>query len=138
MPIAKELAANGVNYHRFSYEVGNPELSPEVSYQLDAGLEWHSRRFAVGITPFVNYFQVFNYTQSEVFRFGGEIHAHYNILRHLKTGVIFNYIYSEQLSGNKNGFSLPFSPPVSALFNLKYLPENVALILLPWRKQSII
>ncbi len=148
MPIAKELAANGVNYHRFSYEVGNPELSPEVSYQLDAGLEWHSRRFALGITPFVNYFpnyiflnpgfehdrlygngnQVFNYTQSEVFRFGGEIHAHYDILRQLKTGIILNYIFSEQLSGDKKGFSLPFSPPSSALFNLKYLPENVAFL----------
>jgi iron complex outermembrane recepter protein len=157
MPIAKELAANGVNYHRFSYEVGNPELSPEVSYQLDAGAEWHSRRFAVGITPFINYFpnyiylnpgfeldrlygngnQVFSYTQSEVFRFGGEVHAHYNIFRQLKTGFILNYIFSEQLSGDKKGFSLPFSPPASALFNLKYLPENVAFLKNPYTSLDV-
>jgi len=41
MPIAKELAASGVNYHRFSYEVGNADLSPEISYQLDAGIEYN-------------------------------------------------------------------------------------------------
>jgi iron complex outermembrane recepter protein len=157
IPIAKELAANGVNYHRFSYEVGNPDLSPEVSYQVDAGLEWHSLRFAMGITPFVNYFpnyiylnpgfehdrlygngnQVFNYMQSEVFRFGGEIHAHYNILPQLKAGVIFNYIYSEQLSGGKKGFSLPFSPPASALLNLKYLPENLAFLKNPYASLDV-
>ncbi len=157
MPVAKELAANGVNYHRFSYEVGNPELSPEVSYQLDAGAEWHSLRFAVGVTPFVNYFpnyiylnpgfehdrlygngnQIFNYTQSEVFRFGGEIHAHYDVLRQLKTGVIFNYIYAEQLSGGKKGFSLPFSPPASMLFNLKYLPENLVFLKNPYASLDV-
>jgi len=157
MPIAKELVANGVNYHRFSYEVGNPDLSPEVSYQLDAGAEWHSRRFAVGVTPFANYFpnyiylnpgfehdrlygngnQIFNYTQSEVFRFGGEVHAHYDILQQLKTGIILNYIFSEQLSGDKKGFSLPFSPPASALFNLKYVPENVAFLKNPYASLDV-
>ncbi|MFW5822801.1 MAG: TonB-dependent receptor, partial [Tangfeifania sp.] len=148
MPIAKELAANGVNYHRFSYEVGNPELSPEVSYQLDAGAEWHSRRFAVGITPFVNYFpnyiylnpgfehdrlygngnQVFSYTQSEVFRFGGEVHAHYQLLKPLQLGIIGEYIYSRQLSGAKKGFTLPFSPPASAVLNMKYQKEKMYFI----------
>ena len=144
MPIAKELAANGVNYHRFSYETGNPGLSPEISYQLDAGLEFHTRRFAAGITPFANYFpnyiylnpgfehdhlygngnQIFNYTQNKVFRVGGELHSHYNILPQLKSGLILNYIWSEQLSGSKKGFTLPFSPPASALFNLKYIRQH--------------
>jgi len=139
MPIAKELAANGVNYHRFSYEVGDPDLSPEISYQLDVGIEYHSYRFAIGATPFVNYFtnyiylnptadfdrlygsgnQVYYYTQSEVIRYGGEIHAHYELLEYLQLGIIGEYVYSEQLSGEKKGFTLPFSPPVSAIFNAK-------------------
>ncbi|MBN2634722.1 MAG: TonB-dependent receptor, partial [Prolixibacteraceae bacterium] len=145
MPIAKELAANGVNYHRFSYEVGDPDLSPEVSYQLDLGAEYHSADFAAGISPFVNYFpdyiylnpssehdrlygngnQVFYYKQSEVLRFGGEIHSHLKLLELLTIGVIGEYVYSEQLSGEKRGFTLPFSPPASLLFNAKYSPKNI-------------
>ena len=144
MPIAKELAANGVNYHRFSYEIGDPELSPEVSYQFDFGAEYSSPKFAVGITPFVNYFsnyiylnptseydrsygngnQIYKYTESEVFRYGGEIHAHYEVLEFLQLGAIGEYVFSEQLSGEKKGYTLPFSPPPSAIFNLKlHTPE---------------
>lgn len=139
-PLAKELGANGVNYHHFSYEVGDPDLDPETAYQLDAGVEWHTQRFAIGMSPFLTFFdnyiylnpsfehdrlygngnQVFYYTQSEVFRYGGEIHAHYQVLRSLKLGLIGEYIYSLQLSGEKEGFTLPFSPPASLLVHLKY------------------
>ncbi len=144
MPIAKELGANGVNYHHFSYEVGDPDLSPEISYQFDAGVELKTKTFAIGFTPFVNYFpnyiylnpssehdnlygngnQVYYYTQSEVFRFGGEIHTHYDILKFLQVGLIGEYVYSEQLSGAKRGFTLPFSPPASALLNAKFIPAD--------------
>ncbi|MCU4158335.1 TonB-dependent receptor [Carboxylicivirga sp. A043] len=140
IPIAKELAANGVNYHHFSYEVGNPDLSAETSYQLDMGVEYSSKDFAIGATPFLNYFpnyiylnptaehdrlygngnQVFYYTESEVFRYGTELHAHYELLKHLQLGLMGEYVYSEQLSGEKKGFTLPFSPPASAIINLKY------------------
>ncbi|MFW6290539.1 MAG: TonB-dependent receptor [Mariniphaga sp.] len=157
MPIAKELAANGINYHRFSYEKGNPELSPEISYQLDAGMELHTHRFAIGITPFGNYFpnyiylnpgyehdrlygngnQVFSYTQSKVMRLGGELHSHYDIIPQLKTGLIVNYIWSEQLSGSKKGFTLPFSPPASGLLNLKYLPQITGLFRLTYASLDI-
>jgi len=142
MPIAKELAANGVNYHHFSYEVGDPDLEPEVSYQLDASLEYKTLQFAIGLTPFVSYFtnyiylnpspdhdrlygngnQIFYYTQSRVLRYGTEIHAHYKISKAFQLGLIGEYVYAEQLSGAKKGFTLPFSPPATAVFNLKYQP----------------
>jgi iron complex outermembrane receptor protein len=148
MPIAKELAANGVNYHTFSYEVGDADLSPEVSYQFDAGAEYGSEKFAIGFTPFVNYFrnyiylnptseydrlygsgnQVFYYTQARVFRYGIEIHAHYQLIKCLQLGFMGEYVYSEQLSGEKKGFSLPFSPPASALVNLKYQKPKLGFV----------
>jgi iron complex outermembrane receptor protein len=148
MPIAKELAANGVNYHHFSYEVGNAELSPEISYQLDAGIEYNSQRFAIGTTPFINYFtnyiylnptsehdrlygngnQVYYYTQSEVFRYGAELHAHYELTKWLQLGIIGEYVYSEQLSGEKKGFTLPFSPPPSGIFNIKYQKQKIKFV----------
>jgi iron complex outermembrane receptor protein len=140
MPIAKELAANGVNYHRFSYEVGNPNLSPEVSYQFDGGVEYSSKDFAIGASPFINYFsnyiylnptskfdrlygfgnQVFEYTEAQVLRYGTEIHAHYEFSKHWQFGFIGEYVYSEQLTGSKKGYTLPFAPPASVIFNIKY------------------
>jgi iron complex outermembrane receptor protein len=148
MPIAKELAANGVNYHRFSYEVGNADLSPEKSYQFDAGLEYQSKKLTVGISPFLNYFsnyiylnptsehdrlygngnQVYYYTESEVIRYGGEIHAYYDLLENIQLGLMGEYVYSEQLSGEKKGFTLPFSPPASAIFSAKYHKSKLGLI----------
>lgn len=143
MPIAKELSSNGVNYHYFSYEMGDPDLDAEVSYQADWSAEWHHPRWAVQISPFFNYFlnyiylnptsdfdflygagnQVYRYTQAEVMRFGGELHAHYNLLDNLKLGAIVEYLYSEQLSGPKNGFGLPFAPPPAMTYNLKYMRD---------------
>ncbi|WP_461629630.1 TonB-dependent receptor [Labilibaculum euxinus] len=148
MPIAKELATNGVNYHHFSYEVGKADLSPEISYQLDAGIEYSSEKFAIGITPFLNYFsnyiylnpssehdrlygngnQVYFYTQAKVFRYGAEIHAHYELLKSLQFGIIGEYVYSEQLSGEKKGFTLPFSPPPSGIFNIRYHRDKIKFV----------
>ncbi len=152
MPIAKELAANGVNYHHFSYEVGDPDLSSEISYQIDLGIEYNSEKMAIGATPFINYFpnyiflnpgyehdrlygngnQVYYYTQSRVFRYGGEIHSHYQLLKTLQLGVIGEYVYSVQLSGKKKGFTLPFSPPASVIFNIKYQNQRLLFLDMPY------
>jgi iron complex outermembrane receptor protein len=140
MPIAQELGSNGVNYHRFSFEVGDPDISPEISYQLDVGIDYGTERLAFGLTPFVNYFpnyiylnptsehdrlygngnQVCYFSQAKVLRYGGEINAHYQIINPLRFGLVGEYVYAEQLSGEKKGFTLPFSPPASVIFNLRY------------------
>jgi len=143
MPIAKELAANGVNYHYFSYERGNPDLSPEQSYQADVTLGWTANRWSVQLSPFYNYFpnyiylnptpnhdyfygagnQAFEYAQSRVMRYGGELQLKYQLLNSLSTEVLAEYLYARQLSGDKKGYTLPFSPPASALFNLTWSPK---------------
>lgn len=152
MPIAKELAANGVNFHRFSYEIGDANLSPEISYQLDAGIDYHTTHFAIGATPFINYFtnyiylnptsehdrlygngnQKFYYRESEVFRFGGEVHAHYKVLKNLQLGIVGEYVYSEQMTGDKKGYTLPFSPPASGILNIKYHRNHIYAIRNPY------
>jgi iron complex outermembrane receptor protein len=143
MPIAKELGANGVNYHYFSYERGDPNLDPEQSYQLDFSAGWNAEKWSVQLSPFYNYFpnyiylnptsahdrnygagnQVFEYEQSKVMRYGAELQLKYNFWRNLSTEVLAEYLYSEQLSGTKKGYTLPFSPPASVLLNLTWSPE---------------
>lgn len=142
MPIAKELASNGVNYHYFRFEKGNPNLSAERSYQLDLGLEWQENKWSIQLSPFFNYFpnyiylnptsqhdiyygagnQVFEYEQSKVMRYGGELQTHYQFMPSLSVEILAEYLYSEQLSGNKKGYTLPFSPPASVLFGMTYSP----------------
>lgn len=144
-PQAAELTANGVNYHHFSFEKGNPELVPEQVFQFDAGLEYEGMRVALGLSPFLSWSpnfiylnptpffdrlygngnQVFQYTQSAVLRAGGELHAHLNVLPVLMFGIIAEYAYSEQLNGPKKGFGLPFSPPASALLHLRFKPISL-------------
>lgn len=144
MPIAKELGANGVNYHYFSYERGNPNLDPEQSYQADLSLSWTTEKWSIQLSPFYNYFpnyiylnptanydyfygagnQVFQYSQSSVMRYGGELQFKYTIFNNLSTEILGEYLYAEQLSGDKKGYTLPFSPPQSVLVNLTYtLPQ---------------
>ncbi|AWM13429.1 TonB-dependent receptor [Flavobacterium sediminis] len=140
IPIAKELASNGVNYHQFSYELGNPDLSPEESYQLDLGATWQKNKIYVDINPFLNYFsnyiylnptpeydyaygagnQIYEYTESRVLRYGGELKIDYNFNDNYTAGIVGEYVYSEQLSGVKKGYTLPFSPPPSVLLHFTY------------------
>lgn len=143
MPIAKELASNGVNYHYFRFEKGNQNLDAERSYQLDLGIDWQEENWSVQLSPFFNYFpnyiylnptseldiyygagnQVFEYQQSEVMRYGGELQFKYQFLKNLSGEILAEYLYAEQLSGSKKGYTLPFSPPASVLFGINYSPE---------------
>ena len=142
MPIAKELAANGVNYHYFRYERGDPSLSAEKSYQLDLGFGAKTSRLYAQLTPFFNYFpnyiylnptpghdyfygagnQVFKYAQSRVMRYGSEVQIDYHFFKYWSAALAGEYLYTRQLSGDKLGYALPFSPPASALASLSFEP----------------
>lgn len=142
MPIAKELGANGVNYHYFRYEKGNGQLNAERSYQLDVSAGWNSEKAVVSVSPFLNYFpnyiflnptaahdffygagnQVFEYTQSRVLRYGAELQLRYHFLPQWSGSLAGEYLYNRQLSGSKNGYTLPFTPPPSVLAGLTWKP----------------
>jgi len=152
MPIAKELAANGVNYHYFSYEQGDPHLSAEQSYQADVTFAWETDRWTVQLSPFYNYFpnyiylnptpefdylygagnQVFRYTQSRVVRYGGEASVHYRITPAVHGSVLAEYVYAEQRAGDRRGYTLPFSPPTSVLFSLDWSARSGKLLQQPY------
>jgi len=136
MPLANELASDGVNYHMYRYERGNLELDPESSYQLDLDIDHTAARFSVAISPFINLFdnyiylnptsnyyetlQIYEYTQSKVFRIGGELRGSTTLFKNLQLDASAEYVYSRQTNGSKKGFTLPFSPPLSGLFSASY------------------
>src|SRR5690606_18543669 len=51
MPLANELASDGVNYHMYRYEKGNLNLDPEESYQLDLEIAHHADKFSLALSP---------------------------------------------------------------------------------------
>jgi iron complex outermembrane receptor protein len=139
-PIPKELGADGINYPVFRYEKGNADLMPEKSYQLDAGINWHHEKLNIQLEFYWNYFpnfiylnptanyseglQLYYYTQSKVFRWGIEFSANYSLIKQIEISLAGDYLYAHQLSGDKKGYTLPFSPPASAIFEIRYLPQT--------------
>ena len=136
VPIPKELGADGVNYHIFRYEKGSADLSPEESYQLDAGINWLGDKLSIRLDPYLNWFpnyiylnpssdyyeglQLYTYTQAAVFRTGFEMQLTWKPFQWLELEGKGEYLYARQMSGAKKGYSLPFCPPWKATFSAKY------------------
>ncbi len=147
MPLANELASDGVNYHMYRYEKGNLNLDPEESYQIDVDIDHTTETFSIGISPFVNFFenfiylnptsnyyetlQIYEYTQNKVFRAGGELRAQTTIGNNLQLNAASEYVYSRQNSGPKEGFTIPFSPPLSTLFSAQYQFKDLLFLKQP-------
>lgn len=139
-PTPKELGSDGVNYHIFRYEKGDRNLDAEESYQIDMGIGWKNEFLDIQFEPYINYFpnyiylnptsgyyeglQMYYYTQTKVMRYGFEATMEYKLNRQVTFGMQSEYLYSEQLSGDKKGYTLPFSPPWSANFTVSYHPLN--------------
>ncbi len=136
VPIPKELGADGVNYHIFRYERGNDRLDPEESYQMDLGVHWDNDVVCVQVDPYLNYFpnyiylnptaqyveglQLYHYTQARVLRWGVEAQATWLIDSHWEAEAKGEYLYAEQMSGDKKGYTLPFSTPWSVDVGARY------------------
>lgn len=137
LPSAKELGANGVNYHIFRYERGNTALHPEQSYQLDAAAYWSNSLWQIQIEPYLNYFsnyiylnptasyvdglQLYQYTEARVMRCGIDALASCRFTTHWEGEIKGEYLFARQLSGDKRGYSLPFSTPWTADATLRYI-----------------
>lgn len=137
VPIPKELGADGVNYHVFRYEQGNPDLSPEVSYQADAGINYVGKQLDIQIDPFINWFpnyiylnptsdyreglQLYRYTQCPVLRAGAECQVLWKISPHWEASLSGEYLYARQMGGDKKGYTLPLMPPWTLRPGVKYL-----------------
>jgi iron complex outermembrane receptor protein len=67
-PNIAELSSNGVHEGAFRYEVGNPNLKPETSYQLDASFDFQNEYFEASLGGFANYINQYIYynTQGEI------------------------------------------------------------------------
>jgi iron complex outermembrane receptor protein len=62
-PNIAELAANGVHEGTIKYEYGNKDLKPEVSTQVDGGVEFNTQHVSFGANVFYNHISDFIFSR---------------------------------------------------------------------------
>ncbi|WP_246269414.1 TonB-dependent receptor [Chitinophaga oryzae] len=65
-PNISELAANGVHEGTIKYEYGNQELKPEVSTQIDGGIEFNTQHVSLSANVFYNHINNFIFSRKLV------------------------------------------------------------------------
>ena len=129
VPNISELSANGVHEGTFRYEVGNPDLKPETSWQFDAGLGYESEKIGGEFSLFYNAFNqfiyyrnsenqtmsvdnvnypLFRYVQGDALFYGGEVSVDYHITEQVHFENKASYVWA---INQETELALPFIPP---------------------------
>jgi len=142
-PNISELGSNGVHEGSFRYEIGNTELKPENSLQIDYELGYNVEHISAKLNLFANNISNFIYShklnainggdsiQSDFpcFKFdsgnaqllGGElyidIHPHPWDWLHFENS--FSYVHSVLLNQPDSTHFLPFTPPTKWISNMR-------------------
>ena len=138
VPSISELTSNG--FHEDRYEIGNPNLSPQQSYEIDASVHLHSNTIIIDLAGFYNNINdyiyldkstntlptgesIYNYSQSDSKIYGIEatFHYHPDFLRNLNFISSYAYIIGKQ----DNGEYLPFIPANKINAEVKYNFPNL-------------
>ena len=72
-PSIAELSANGRHEGTFRYEIGNSQLLPEVSHQIDLGYLHNSEHFVFELTPFANFLSNYIYPEKMTDKSGATV-----------------------------------------------------------------
>jgi iron complex outermembrane receptor protein len=139
-PNIAELSSNGVHEGVFRYEVGNTDLKPEQSYQLDASFEYQNQYVSAVFGGFANYIKDYIYynTNGDVKDVDGKDYPVYNFvqdnafLRGVEASLTLHPVSFIHL---ENGFSytkatnrstkepLPFIPAAALRNELRFEPK---------------
>jgi iron complex outermembrane receptor protein len=155
-PNIAELASNGRHEGTLRFEVGNPDLEPETSLQLDAGLVLNSEHVNLEITGFSNNIQqyifpeklrsvaggdsisdpeepvpTYKFVQGDARLYGGEISVdlHPHPLDWLHFENSFSYVRGIQLNQPDSLRNLPFipAPRLQSEIRIDFSPKSVLI-----------
>ncbi len=131
-PNLAELTSNGP--HELIYEIGDPNLVPENSYETDLNFHYHIDNFLLDIAGFYNKInnyifiaptnetsstglKIYRYQQTNSYLYGGEagIHFHPNSMKWLSFEPTYSFVIGKQ----SNGDYLPFIPAHKLNFELR-------------------
>lgn len=135
-PNPAELGSNGEHEGTFRYEIGNPDLQPERSYQVDAELSYdgdfvnasatiynnyiHDFIYAAHHGEFIDALPVYNYGQVNANLYGAEASLILHPVHFIHFENTFGYTHAQNTTMDK---PLSFIPAAVLRNELRYEPE---------------
>ena len=133
-PNLSELGSNGAHHGTLRYEIGNPDLKPEYSWQGDLGFDYSSRYISFELALFLNHidnyifaealadnalenapvedtaYRLFHYTQGNALLKGFEAGFDLHPIHQLHIGSTFSMVDARQLNQPLETRYLPLTP----------------------------
>jgi len=137
-PNISELSANGLHEGTFRYEIGNPELNPETSLQIDGEISWDNKYLNMAFNGFYNiidnfiyyrnidgekkevdgaWYPVYRYTQGNSLLKGFEFELDIHPVEPLHFDNSLDYVWGENLA---TGIPLPYIPALHLTDQVKW------------------
>ncbi|MDV7188225.1 TonB-dependent receptor [Lutibacter sp. TH_r2] len=135
-PNIAELTQNG--YHGTRFEVGNPDLDTQRSYEADLSFHYHTKQLMIDVSGFYNRINdyiyiaptsesldngdtVYQYSQTDSKLYGGEFIVNYTPIEWLNINTTYSYLIGKEDSGNY----LPYIPQNKVRFDVKLQKEKI-------------
>ena len=147
-PNMSELGSDGIHEGTLRYEIGNPDLKPEYSWQADLGLDFTSQYVSAQIALFANRienyifakridmvmerlrvgerssgmegFRTYEYTQGDARLLGFEAGVDFHPIHSVHFQNTFSFVDAQQLHANADDKYLPLTPAPRWNSELKY------------------
>ncbi len=151
VPNLSELTSNGMHGNR--YEIGNPDLAPQNSYESDFSIHYHSSFLSFDLAAFYNKINnyifisptsdttstgayIYRFSQTDASLFGGEggIHFHPKRIPWLHIKGTYASVVGKQL----NNDYLPFIPAQKFRYEIRIKKDKMGFLTNPSAKISAI
>ena len=136
-PNMSELGSDGVHEGTLRYEIGNPDLKPEYSWQADLGLDITSQYVSAQVALFANRienyifaqridkvieedYRTYEYTQGDARLLGFEAGVDIHPIHSLHFENTFSLVDAQQLHASEDAKYLPMTPAPRWTSELKY------------------
>ena len=136
-PNMSELGSDGIHEGTLRYEMGNPDLKPEYSWQADLGLDFTSKYISAQIALFANRienyifvkrinevmeegFRTYEYTQGNARLLGFEAGFDFHPIHPIHFQNTFSLVDAQQMHASEDTKYLPMTPAPRWMSELKY------------------
>ena len=136
-PNMSELGSDGIHEGTLRYEIGNPDLKPEYSWQADLGVDFSSEYISAQLALFANRienyifserinevkeegFRTYQYTQGDARLLGFEAGFDFHPIHSIHFQNTFSFVDAQQMNASEEARYLPMTPAPRWTSELKY------------------